>query len=146
MRGCIMVFADEAALRDVVYDRLTSEGYTVLTYACAVEGFVEVMRRLPDLIILDYLPGEEPHGLLLWRQLAAEPSMARIPVILCTATGVDDDLAANARRPRVRLLQKPFTVDDLLANVDALLPSPTDTGTTRAGMAGTSRAPQPITR
>ena len=123
MPGRILVIDDDESIVALLDDLLTDEGYEVLASTTTLPDAVAVERLQPDLIILDYLMHAQPDGGRLLRQLQAWPATATIPVIVCTAAaGLVNDNASMVDQPIVRVLLKPFDVDDLLACIAALRP------------------------
>ncbi len=117
MAPCILVVEDTPELVELYRDILTEEGYAVAVYPQAVLDMRDVERIAPELIILDYLLGGEVDGLQMLHQLKRHPATAAIPVILCTAAVK----TINAVADDVRILYKPFELNDLLDLVNAFV-------------------------
>ena len=67
-----------------------------------------------------------------------DPQLARIPLILCTAaieTVTAPDMAANLDRLGVRVVLKPFDLDDLLTAISEVLTAQTLINQARADTA-----------
>jgi CheY-like chemotaxis protein len=81
----ILVVDDDEALRDALRDTLELEGYSVVDMGSAVDA-LEYLRRNPRplLVLLDWNmePMDAP---AFMRELAKEPSLGDIPVVLVTA-------------------------------------------------------------
>lgn len=106
---------DTAVILQLYDDILSDEGHEVHLDAGPTLDLDRVEQLAPDLIILDYLFGQEASGMLMVQQLLMRPSTARIPLIVCTAavnlmTAVQPDL----ERQGIAVLHKPFRVADLL--------------------------------
>ncbi len=121
----IMIMDDAAEIVALLHDLLTEEGYDVAAYA-ALQDLEEVERVNPDLIILDLLFGGETQGWQILQQLETRPSTASIPVLLCSAANAQLEAHADVLHAKgVRMVAKPFDVDDLLAGIaEALDPCP----------------------
>ncbi len=122
MRGRILVVDDADHIRELFQEILADEGYDVVTAATALADPSDFAGRKPDVIVLDYLFGTEPHGEQMLEQLAACPATRHIPVILCTASTtaietLEPDLTARGGG----VLQKPFVIDDLLLIIQQVL-------------------------
>ncbi len=122
MRGRILVVDDADHIRELFQEILADEGYEVITAATALADPSDFAGRKPDVIVLDYLFGTEPHGEQMLQQLAACPATRDIPVILCTASTkaietLEHDLTARGGG----VLQKPFVIDDLLLIIQQVL-------------------------
>jgi CheY-like chemotaxis protein len=123
--GRILVVDDTSAILELYHDLLTDEGYEVSLDTGPRLDLDQIAQRAPDLIILDYLFGQEAAGLVMVQQLAMHPATARIPIIVCTAAvQLIADVRPDLERLGIAVLPKPFAVDDLLALVaHALAPA-----------------------
>lgn len=121
----ILVINDSPDFLNFMREFLTLEGgYEVATLDQS-EGVVEqVTSAPPDLIILDIVFHRGRSGLEVAESLSASADTAGIPVLFCTALAEreipTDQLARIAERDQ-RIIFKPFDVDDLLRDVEALL-------------------------
>lgn len=119
MRAILLV-EDEPSLRQGIRRLLERAGYAVLTAATATEAMERAADRgvTIDLLVTDLaLPG------LSGRQVAAVLQRGRPGLRVLYISGHDeDDLSAGGNlRPGDAFLQKPFTVEALLHQVQALL-------------------------
>jgi CheY-like chemotaxis protein len=99
---------------------LTQAGYQVVRHASGDDLVGTVRRVKPDLIILDYrVGGTDCHELC--RQLAREPDLAHIPIVLTgtRADAVGDPVVAGMSI--VDRISKPFVAEALLAVVEHTL-------------------------
>ncbi len=114
----ILVIEDDAAILAGLEAKLALEGFLV---SAARDG--ERARRLlevasPDLLLLDLmLPGID--GLSLLRWLRQRDS--RVPVLIISARGREEDKIAGLRAGADDYLSKPFGLGEMLARIDALL-------------------------
>lgn len=109
---------------DVMAEVLLEEGYRV-TVSLAPLAAPDLSALAPDLIVQDLVFGG--HAEAGWNILTLahlDPALAAIPRILCTAASErvrEPNMAANLDRLGIRVLLKPFRLEDLLAAVaDAL--------------------------
>jgi len=121
--GHILIVDDQQEICDVVQEYLTGEGYRVST-AHDGTGMRRVLGQGPvDLVILDLmLPGLD--GLEVMRRLRAldEGSVRpRVPIILLTARGEESDRVVGLRLGADDYVVKPFSPNELVARVDAVL-------------------------
>lgn len=85
-----MVVEDEAALQNVVVEWLKSLGYEAFGVTTGKEALEIVGKELPDLILLDIiLP--EINGFEVMRRLAQDPGLSKIPIIVLTNLGDEED-------------------------------------------------------
>ena len=119
--ACILVIDDDEDIREILRLSLEREGYKVSLAATGSEGLHKLMdEELCDLVLLDIvLPDID--GWTILSRVRATPATARIPIIMMTAMSEvyseTELLAAGADD----YLPKPFSYDDLLAHVQALL-------------------------
>jgi CheY-like chemotaxis protein len=85
----VLVVEDDAELRTHYQSALKAAGYEV----AAVEDGLSALRRLeqdvPDAVVLDLgLPRVD--GRDVYRELAANPATARVPIVVVTGTSLTD--------------------------------------------------------
>ncbi len=114
----VLVIEDERPLRIVLEDILRAEGYRVLSAADGEEGLALTLREKPDIVLLDIMM-PRIDGLTLCAELRAR-SVA-VPVLMLTARGQVEDRVAGLDTGADDYLVKPFSTDELLARVRALL-------------------------
>jgi two-component system phosphate regulon response regulator PhoB len=116
----ILVIEDEEDIQELLAYNLTREGYRVICYESGEEGLEITKTESPDLIVLDLmLPGME--GLEVCRQLKADVQTRRIPVIILTARGEEEDIIAGFEAGADDYVTKPFSPRVLSARVGANL-------------------------
>ena len=122
----ILVVDDEPNIREVVGLYLRREGHTVFSAADGEEALELFRRERPDLVVLDLiLP--RLGGLVLCRRIQSE---RRVPLIMLTAKGEEEDRALGLGMGADDYVVKPFRPRELVARVAALL------GENRAGADG----------
>lgn len=125
----VLVAEDNSVLSHVLRFNLESAGLKVIA---AVNGR-EAMRALDaqdfDLLITDFqMP--EANGDEVCRYAREEAKRTRMPIIMCSAKGLELDSEALERQWGViRIFYKPFSMRDMLKCVQDSLPSvPAGTG------------------
>ena len=114
----ILVVDDDAKIRTVVRRGLAYEGYRVVEAASGEEGLEKAREHLPDLVVLDLmLPGID--GLEVTRRLRA--SGDEIGILMLTARDEVSDRVEGLETGADDYLVKPFSFEELLARVHALL-------------------------
>jgi CheY-like chemotaxis protein len=105
---------------------LEDEEYQVAILQDGRDAFRQVKAQLPDVLILDLKLGDVS-GQDVLKELKQDPVTAEIPVIVYTAAVLEAEEVSRlissepARYRSVRVVQKPFELDDLLVLVDQLL-------------------------
>jgi len=108
-----LVADDDPEVLKLVQTVIGKIGCVVLTAANGHQALETVREARPDLVLLDaMMPGL--HGFEVCRAIKADPQLARIPVILCSAiyrgtVGEDAQVAFGADA----FLEKPFRLDEL---------------------------------
>ncbi len=116
-RRSVLVVDDEPTIAEVVARYLERAGYDSATAGDGIEALRLVAELRPDLVVLDLmLPGVG--GLEVLRRLRADGGPA---VILLTAKGEQDDRIAGLRSGADDYVVKPFSPNELVARVDAVL-------------------------
>ncbi len=127
---CVGLLEDDIAIQEMILLVLQDEGYTVVNYpdaeTCLLSLGVEgtVVNPLPiDLLIADWRLSGSITGVEVIRQLRAQSYLATLPVILTTAATYND--TEELQQLHVSLLEKPFSVDDIIHLIQELLISDT---------------------
>ncbi len=120
MAGKILVVDDEPPIREMIVFALSRAGFSHVEAADASEAEAEILRELPDLILLDWmLPGRT--GIDFVKSLRSDPSTKSIPVIMITARGEEEDKVRGLRGGADDYLTKPFAPKELVARIEAVL-------------------------
>lgn len=114
----ILIIEDEAPMRTALADLLAAEGHRVLTAANGATGLKRALDEKPDLILLDVMM-PKLDGFALCAELR-RLSQA-VPVLMLTAKGQIDDRVIGLDAGADDYLVKPFSTEELLARVRALL-------------------------
>ena len=118
--SCILVVDDDPAIREMVGMALTREGYEWLEAGNVLEARQLIASRRPDLILLDWmLPGQS--GFEFARQLQNDKSGSNPPIIMLTARDQEEDKIAALEAAADDYISKPFSVNELLARIKAVL-------------------------
>jgi CheY-like chemotaxis protein len=114
----ILVINDSPAVLDLYRGLLLREGYRVSLAAITVAP-AEVGRIGPDLIVLDFMFGEEHLGLELLQKLRMDQATAPIPVVVCSAA-IEPirQMEGHLLSKGTGLVLKPFDADELFAEID----------------------------
>lgn len=116
----ILIVEDESAIAELVSINLRHAGFEVTIAATAEQAMLEVDGVLPDLVVLDWmLPGSS--GLALAKRWRSEPRTREMPVIMLTARSEEGDKVAGLDAGADDYLTKPFSTQELLARIRAVL-------------------------
>jgi hypothetical protein len=81
-----------------------------------------VRALAPDILVQDLLfEGTQELGWKFLTLVRLDPQLARIPLVLCTAavrTVNEPEMAEQLDRQGIRVVLKPFTIDDLLTTLN----------------------------
>jgi DNA-binding response OmpR family regulator len=114
----ILIIEDELPMRTALQDALAAEGYRVLTAGDGATGLERVVEEKPDLILLDIMmPKLDGYALCAEvRRLALS-----MPILMLTAKGQIEDRVIGLDAGADDYLVKPFSTEELLARIRALL-------------------------
>ncbi len=116
----ILIVEDEVSLVTMMRYNLEKRGYQVDEAGDGLEALSRIKEAPPDLVLLDWmLPGLS--GIEICRQLRRRPETRDLPIILVTARADDQDAVRGLNTGADDYISKPFSIDALLARVQALL-------------------------
>jgi len=114
----VLVVEDEESIRRGLCDVLAFHGYAPEGVERGDEGLRRGLANQHALVILDVmLPGM--NGYDVCRRLRAD--LPRVPVLMLTARGAEQDVLEGFRAGADDYVTKPFSVSELMARVEALL-------------------------
>ena len=116
----VLVVEDESAIAELISLNLRHAGYEVILAATADQAQAAIDGVLPDLVLLDWmLPGQSGHALAKrWR---GEQRTKGLPIIMLTARGDEADKVAGLDAGADDYLTKPFSTNELMARIRAVL-------------------------
>ena len=124
----ILVINDTQEIIDLMAELLAEEGYQVST-SLALLDIAKVKALAPDIIVQDLLfEGTQELGWKFLTLVRLDPELAAIPLILCTAavrTVNEPEMAEQLDRLGVRIVLKPFLIEDLLGAIGGALTAQT---------------------
>lgn len=113
----ILVVDDEPQILRVMRASLPPRGYEVVTVRSGQEALDQIQKEMPDLIILD-LVMPEMSGLEVCRHVR---EFASVPILVLSAKGSEHDKVIALDLGADDYVTKPFSMDELLARVRAVL-------------------------
>jgi len=119
--GHVLVVDDDPTVREVVSRYLVRAGYRVSLSGDGVHALRMAHQEQPDLIVLDLmLPGRS--GLEVAADLRAPGgAAARVPIIMLTALGEEEDRVAGLELGADDYLTKPFSPRELVLRIGLVL-------------------------
>lgn len=120
MKPSILVVEDDLALCELLTWNLGAEGYEVRSTGDGEEALVMVREQAPDAIILDWMIEQVP-GIEVCRQLRKEKTTSRVPILMLTARGEEEDRIRGLKTGADDYVTKPFSPRELMARIEALL-------------------------
>jgi two-component system phosphate regulon response regulator PhoB len=116
----ILIVEDEESLMEVLRYNFEKTGYFVEGIANGDRAAARLRETIPDLLLLDWvLPGLS--GVELCRRVRYSPAMNTLPVIMLTGRSDETDRVCGFEVGADDYVTKPFSVNELLARVAALL-------------------------
>jgi DNA-binding response OmpR family regulator len=113
----VLAVDDEPRYLEIIRFNLEAAGYQVDSAATGEEAVEAVAAKEPDLIVLDVmLPGID--GFEVCSRVRERSSC---PIIMLTAKGAEDDKVRGLRLGADDYVTKPFSAQELLARVEAVL-------------------------
>jgi two-component system KDP operon response regulator KdpE len=113
----LLVIEDEAQMRRFLRASLTNAGYQLIETETAEQGLVQAAAQNPDLVLLDLgLPDLD--GLQVTERLR---KWAKMPIIVISARGQEQDKIKALDAGADDYLTKPFGVGELLARIRVAL-------------------------
>ena len=124
----ILVVEDEPAIAELIAVNLQHGGFGVVLAQDSVTAQRALDNALPDAILLDWmLPGQS--GLSLARHWRKQERTRQVPILMLTARGDEPDKVAGLDAGADDYITKPFSTQELLARIRAVLrrrvPAPT---------------------
>ena len=119
VNNCILIVDDEARMRKLIKDFLTAKGYSILEAEDgeqAIEMFEKNKNKI-SLILLDVMM-PKLDGWSVLRQIRQE---SKIPIIMLTARGEEQDELFGFELGVDEYISKPFSPKILVARVEAIL-------------------------
>ncbi len=116
----ILIVEDEPAIAELIAVNLQHGGFFPVLAYDSVTAQRELDTVLPDAILLDWmLPGQS--GLALARHWRKQARTKAIPILMLTARGDEPDKVAGLDAGADDYITKPFSTQELLARIRAVL-------------------------
>ena len=120
----ILVVNDTQEILDLFRVMLEYEGYEVVLSSFPFKNIHDIEKIEPDLVILDFIFGNERTGWQMLELLKMQRSTTPIPVIVCTgAIHEVQEQESYLVSQGVHVVYKPFDIDHLLTIISQALAS-----------------------
>ena len=116
----VLIVEDETAIAELIAVNMRHNGFQPVWAEDGVSAQRELDAVLPDVILLDWmLPGAS--GLSLARKWRADSRTKAVPILMLTARGDEPDKVAGLDAGADDYITKPFSTQELLARIRAVL-------------------------
>lgn len=116
----ILIAEDERDIRELITFTLNFAGHEVIATTNGEEAYQMAQQTLPDLIVLDVrMP--RMTGYEACEQIKANPDTKAIPVVFLSAKGQESEVKAGLECGADEYILKPFSPDQLIENIRAIL-------------------------
>jgi len=116
----VLIVEDEPAIAELVAVNLRHNGFQPVWAEDGDAAQRELDAELPDVVLLDWmLPGHS--GLALARKWRAVARTKNVPILMLTARGDEPDKVAGLDAGADDYITKPFSTQELLARIRAVL-------------------------
>ena len=116
----ILIIEDELELVSLMRSRLMDHNYEVMSALNGLEGIDLARQEMPDLIILDAMM-PKLDGYNVCRMLKFDEKYKKIPIIILTARGSEQDRNIAKQIRADVFLTKPFRSEILLQEIKKFL-------------------------
>ena len=117
----VLIVEDEPAIAELIDVNLRHNGFAPLSAEDVVSAQRELDAALPDVILLDWMLPGGSSGLNLARKWRADPRSKHVPILMLTARGDEPDKIAGLDAGADDYITKPFSTQELLARIRAVL-------------------------
>jgi CheY-like chemotaxis protein len=121
MKQQIMVVEDDEPILDLMEVLIRKLGYEPILKANGLEALKTIREDPPALILLDIMMSPID-GWEVLEKIRLGFGMREIPVIIFTAFPVAEERMRQLRDPRLGVLHKPVSLDELRAGIHRYLP------------------------
>jgi DNA-binding response OmpR family regulator len=116
----VLIVDDDPDYVDILRTQLERRGFTVATASGGAEAFERLQEQMPDVVLLDVMM-PDISGFDVLQRIRDTPTTARLPVILISAKGDEDDMMQGYQYGADYYITKPCTPTQLLYGVGLVL-------------------------
>ena len=108
----VMIVDDEADIREILSFNLSAAGYDTIECGTAEAAHIQLRKGIvPDIILLDVMLPDK----------IRKEDLCNVPIIFLTARNAENDLLTGFSAGGDDYISKPFSVNEVLARVKAVL-------------------------
>lgn len=116
----VLIVEDEESLATLLDYNLKRESFDVTLASDGEEAMMKIEESPPDIVILDWmLP--KVSGIEVCRRIRSSPDTRNLPIIMLTARSEEADRVRGLETGADDYITKPFSTDELIARVRAVL-------------------------
>lgn len=116
----VLVAEDESDTAKLVQFHLCRQGYRAEIAPDGLTALNDIVQHKPDVAVLELMaPGL--HGLEVCRLVKSSPLIRQAPIIILTALASAEEKVTVFKNGAGDSMTKPFSMEELLARLDALL-------------------------
>ena len=108
----ILIVEDEQYIRQILADRFSYEGFSVLEAEDGVQGLEVALEECPDLILLDIVM-PKMDGITMMKKLRRHKAGKDIPIILLTNLSANDG-GTKKYKPAFYLIKSDWKIKDVI--------------------------------
>jgi DNA-binding response OmpR family regulator len=119
----VLLVEDDTFLREICSKKLVKEGYTVYEAVDGSQALEGVEDIVPDIVLLDIiLPGIDGFQILHQIKISKNPKVTKIPVIMLSNLGQEDDIKkAMDMGANDYLVKAHFTTEEIAGKIKTLV-------------------------
>lgn len=116
----ILIVEDEPAIIELLSFTLRAAGWDVFAVNNTADAWGFISRRLPHLVLLDWMLPDQT-GLRLLSRIRADRQFSALPIIMLTAKSMEEDKIAGLEHGADDYVTKPFSPRELIARIKTVL-------------------------
>jgi DNA-binding response OmpR family regulator len=120
----ILIIDDEPEILKMLELTLNKQGFKVRTAHSAEEGWIELHKQKPQLLLCD-INMPQSDGFILVEKVRKQPALADLRVLFMTGQSARQHSGQLESLKALGVVQKPFTIQEIVQEVEKALATPT---------------------
>jgi two-component system phosphate regulon response regulator PhoB len=121
IRPSVLLVEDDPAIRTLIVYHLERHHFRIRTTDNAEEALLLIEEALPDIVLLDWMLRGRVSGVALCSTLRQRAATKQLPILLLTARGEETDRVQGLDAGADDYIVKPFSLNELVARITAVL-------------------------